>query len=156
GLLGPVGGLALGEGGGLALAGAGRLVELTAEALVLRLQGTEASLKGLAAGTRDSLHTSIIGEALAAAALPRPWSRDQLELDALNKSSPTPVSTRTTRDAAPPPLQDVTPHVRVFFGKATFDPASHRLRQKLLLVNVGPEGIWGPLRLVLDGLPRRV
>jgi hypothetical protein len=78
-------GLALGEGSGLALAGAGRLVELTAEALVLGLQVTEASLKGLAAGTRDRLHTSIIGEALAAAALPRPGRRDQLELDALNK-----------------------------------------------------------------------
>jgi hypothetical protein len=31
------------------------------------------------------LHTSIIGEVLATAALPRPRSRDQLELDALNK-----------------------------------------------------------------------
>ena len=59
GLLGLVGGLALGEGGGLALAGAGRLVELAAEALVLGLQVVEASLKGLAAGTRDGLHTSL-------------------------------------------------------------------------------------------------
>ena len=57
GLLGLVGWLALGEGGGLALAGAGRLVELAAEALVLGLQVTETSLKGLAAGTRDGLHT---------------------------------------------------------------------------------------------------
>src|SRR5262245_61520196 len=60
GLLGLVSGLALGEGGGLALAGAGGLVELTAEALVLGLQVTEASLKGLASGTRDGLHTPII------------------------------------------------------------------------------------------------
>jgi hypothetical protein len=67
-LFGPVGGLALGEGGGLALAEAGRLVELAAEALVLSLQVTQASLKGLAAGTGDGLHTSIIGEAGAAAA----------------------------------------------------------------------------------------
>jgi hypothetical protein len=52
-------GLALGEGGGLALAGAGRLVELAAEALVLSLQVAEASLKGLAASTRDGLHTSL-------------------------------------------------------------------------------------------------
>ena len=59
GLLGLVGGLALGEGGGLAFAGAGRLVELTAEALVLGLQVADASLKGLAAGTRDGLHTSL-------------------------------------------------------------------------------------------------
>jgi hypothetical protein len=58
GLLGLVGGLALGEGGGLAFGGAGRLVELTAEALVLGLQVADASLKGLAAGTRDGLHTS--------------------------------------------------------------------------------------------------
>ena len=63
--------LALGEGGRLALAGAGRLVELAAEALVLGLQVTEASLKGLAAGTRDGLHTCIIGKAPAAAALPQ-------------------------------------------------------------------------------------
>jgi hypothetical protein len=48
-----------GEGGGLALAGAGRVLELAAEALVLDLQVTEAPLKGLAAGTRDGLHTSL-------------------------------------------------------------------------------------------------
>ena len=59
GLLGLAGGLALGEGGGLALAGAGRLVELAAEALVLGLQVVDASLKGLAAGTRDGLHTPL-------------------------------------------------------------------------------------------------
>jgi hypothetical protein len=70
GLLGPVGGLALGEGGGLALAGAGRLVELVVQALVLSLQLTESSLKGLAAGTRDGLHTFIIGEARPAPGLP--------------------------------------------------------------------------------------
>ena len=60
GLLGLAGGRALGEGGGRALAGAARLVELAAEALVLSLQVTEASLKGLAAGTRDGFHTPII------------------------------------------------------------------------------------------------
>ena len=59
GLLGLVLGFALGEGPGLTLAGAGRLVELAAEALVLSLQVVEASLKGLAAGTRDGLHTSL-------------------------------------------------------------------------------------------------
>ena len=37
-------GLALGEGSGLALAGAGRLVELAAEAVVLGLQVVDASL----------------------------------------------------------------------------------------------------------------
>jgi hypothetical protein len=44
GLLGQVGGLAFGEGGGLALAGAGHLVELAAEALVLGLEIADASL----------------------------------------------------------------------------------------------------------------
>jgi hypothetical protein len=44
GLLGLAGGRSLGEGGGLALTGAGRLVELAAEALVLGLQVVEASL----------------------------------------------------------------------------------------------------------------
>ena len=78
-------GLALGEGSGLALAGAGRLVELAAQALVLGLQVTQASFEGLTAGTGDGLHTSIIGEALAAAALPRPRSTDRLEPDALIK-----------------------------------------------------------------------
>jgi hypothetical protein len=58
-LLGLVGGLALGERGGLALAGTGGLFELAAEALVLGLEVVEASLKGLAAGTRDGLHTSL-------------------------------------------------------------------------------------------------
>ena len=78
-------GLALGEGSCLALAGTGGLVELTAEALVLSFQVAEASLKGLAAGTRERLHTSIIGETRAAAALLRPRSKDQVELNALNK-----------------------------------------------------------------------
>jgi hypothetical protein len=59
GLLGLVGRLALGEGGSLALAGTGRLVELATEALVLGLQVADASLKGLAASTRDGLHTSL-------------------------------------------------------------------------------------------------
>jgi hypothetical protein len=59
GLLRLAGGRSLGEGGGLTLAGAGRLVELAAEALVLGLQVMQASLKGLAAGTGDGLHTSF-------------------------------------------------------------------------------------------------
>jgi hypothetical protein len=33
------------------------------------------------------LHTFIIGKVPTAPALPRPWSRDQLELDALTKYS---------------------------------------------------------------------
>src|SRR5690349_14798455 len=58
-LLGLVGGRSLGEGGGLALAGAGGLVELAAEALVLGLQVMDATLKGLASGTRDGLHIPL-------------------------------------------------------------------------------------------------
>jgi hypothetical protein len=85
GLLWLAGGLALGEGGRLALPGAGRLVELAAEALVLGLQVVEALLQGLAAGTRNGLHTSIIGKAPAPGALPQLRSRDQLELDTLIK-----------------------------------------------------------------------
>jgi hypothetical protein len=65
GLLVLIGGRSLGEGGSLALAGAGRLVELAPEALVLGLQVAEASLKDLAAGTRDGLHNPIVGESLA-------------------------------------------------------------------------------------------
>jgi hypothetical protein len=57
GRLGLGGWRSLGEGGGLALAGAGHLVELAAEPLVLGLQVAEAPLKGLAAGTRDGSHT---------------------------------------------------------------------------------------------------
>jgi hypothetical protein len=75
GFLGLAHGLALGEGGGLALAGTGRLVELAAEALVLGLEVAEASLKGLAAGTRDGWHTFIIGAVSVAPAGPRPRRR---------------------------------------------------------------------------------
>jgi hypothetical protein len=61
-------GLALGKRPGLAFTGTGRLVEFTAEAVVLGFQVTKASLKSLAAGTRGGLHTSLICEARAAAA----------------------------------------------------------------------------------------
>jgi hypothetical protein len=58
---------------------------LAAEALVLGLQVTEASLKGLAAGTQDGLHTCIIREAGPQLRRPRPQDRDQRELHPLNK-----------------------------------------------------------------------
>ena len=60
GFLGLGRGLALGEGGGLAFAGAGRLVELATEALVLGMQVVDSSLKGLAVGTPDGFHACII------------------------------------------------------------------------------------------------
>jgi hypothetical protein len=59
GSLGLPGGRSLGEGGGLALAGANNLVEVAAEPLVLGSQVTHTSLKGLASGTGDGLHTSL-------------------------------------------------------------------------------------------------
>jgi hypothetical protein len=77
--------LALGEGSSPAFGGAGRLLELAAEGLALGLQVAKRSLKGLAAGIRDGLHTFIIGPVQAAAAPPWPRSRDQFQLDALNK-----------------------------------------------------------------------
>jgi hypothetical protein len=52
-------GLALGEGSGLALAGTEGRVELAAQTVVLGLQVAEASLKGLAAGTRGGFHTPL-------------------------------------------------------------------------------------------------
>jgi hypothetical protein len=58
---------------------------LAAEALVFGLEVAKASLKGLAAGTGDGWHTSNTGPVPGGAARPRPRSRDQLELDALNK-----------------------------------------------------------------------
>jgi hypothetical protein len=88
GLLGLGRGLPLGKGSGLALAGASGRVELMAEAIVLGLQVPQASFKGFAAGTRGGLPTPVIGRPLAAAALPRPGSRDQLELEALIKYLP--------------------------------------------------------------------
>jgi hypothetical protein len=45
----------------------------------------EASLKGLAAGTRDGLHTCNIREEGPQLRLHRRQDRDQLELDPLNK-----------------------------------------------------------------------
>jgi hypothetical protein len=83
GLLGLVGGLPLGERSGLALAGAGRLVELTAEAHILGLQVTEASLKGLAAGTGDGLHTSFYALRRLPGTTQAAEPRDQFELEAL-------------------------------------------------------------------------
>jgi hypothetical protein len=53
-------GLPLGEGSSLALAGAGCLVELTAQVLVLGLQVVNPSLKRLAVGTPNRFHTRII------------------------------------------------------------------------------------------------
>ncbi len=85
GLLGLGAGLTLGERGGLSLAGTEGLVELAAKALILGLEVVDTSLKGLAASTRDGLHTFIIGKTRAAAALPWPRRRDQLELHALNR-----------------------------------------------------------------------
>ena len=60
GLLGLVRGLALGEWGGLALAGAGRLLKLAAEALVLGLQVVDPPLEGIAVGASGRLQDGIV------------------------------------------------------------------------------------------------
>ena len=70
-----------GEVGGLALAGPGRFVE--SAAIVLGLQVVKASLKGLAASTRDGLHIPLKAGREPQLLLTRPHSRDQFELDAL-------------------------------------------------------------------------
>jgi uncharacterized delta-60 repeat protein len=59
-------------------------------------------------------------------------------------------------DWASPPLQDVSPLVKVLLGKAK--RVGGRYRQRVTLVNVGPQALHGPLALVLDGLkkPARV
>ena len=88
------GGLSPGSGDSTAVACSGAfgglarvpcVAELAAEAVVLSLQVAEASLKGLATGAGDGLHTSITGVARAAAARPRSLGRYQFELDARNK-----------------------------------------------------------------------
>ena len=60
GLAGDRFGLALGEGSGLALAGAGRFVELVAEALVLGWQVANPSREGLAVGTPDRFQVRVL------------------------------------------------------------------------------------------------
>ena len=60
GLAGGRCGLALREGSGLALVGAGRFVELVAEALVLGWQVANPSREGLAVGTPDRFHIRIL------------------------------------------------------------------------------------------------
>src|SRR5262249_33902482 len=87
GLLGLVSGLALGEGRGLPLAGTGGLIELPAEALVLGLQVTQASLKGVAAGTRDGVDTSIIPGPLTCSCARSRSVKVQPDLEALIKYS---------------------------------------------------------------------
>src|SRR6266545_2172318 len=117
GLLWLAGGLTLGEGVRLALAGTGRLVELAAEALVLGLQVTQASLKGLAAGTRDGLHTSMIGEVLATTVIPRPRSRRAGQFPegghpgtiALTSPTPSGSGSRTSSPTAPTRAAAATP-----------------------------------------------
>jgi hypothetical protein len=80
-------GLALGEGSSLALAGAGCLVELTAEALVLCLQVVDPSLKGLAVSTPDRFHAGIIRSRGACSCTGVRRKTVQIELKALIKYS---------------------------------------------------------------------
>jgi hypothetical protein len=79
------GGLSPGSGDSTAVACSGafgglarvpRVAELAAEAAVLGVQVAEACMKGLAGGSGDGLHTSILGEALALP--PQPAARSLL------------------------------------------------------------------------------
>jgi hypothetical protein len=53
-------------------------------------------------------------------------------------------------------LFNVTPAVGIKNGFVHWDPSRFRLQQKLTLVYNGKQPVYGPLFLVLDGLPRRV
>jgi uncharacterized delta-60 repeat protein len=64
------------------------------------------------------------------------------------------TATVTLLDVAPPPVQDVTPFVQVQLGKAKRIGVSMRYRQKVTLVNAGPQALHGPLSLILDGLKK--
>jgi uncharacterized delta-60 repeat protein len=59
-------------------------------------------------------------------------------------------------DAAPPPVQDVTPLLQVFRAKARRIGTSTRYRQRVTLVNAGGQALSGPLALVLAGLKKEV
>lgn len=62
----------------------------------------------------------------------------------------------TVLDDVIPPVTPVTPVVRVLSGKPKFHAATGRYRQVVRLVNASGRGLYGPLRLVLGGLSRRV
>jgi uncharacterized delta-60 repeat protein len=64
------------------------------------------------------------------------------------------TATVTLLDVAPPPVQDVTPFVQINLGKAKRIGVSMRYRQKVTLVNAGPQALHGPLSLILDGLKK--
>jgi hypothetical protein len=56
----------------------------------------------------------------------------------------------------PPPVQDVTAQVQVFRFRVKRIGLGTHYRQRVTLVNVGPQALAGPLRLVLDGLQKKV
>jgi hypothetical protein len=62
----------------------------------------------------------------------------------------------TILDSATPPAIEVTPAVSVNLVKAKYNRARRRLRQTVMLQNVGSQGLYGPLMLVLDGLAPKV
>jgi uncharacterized delta-60 repeat protein len=56
----------------------------------------------------------------------------------------------------PPPLRDLTPQMQITYGKPLTNPVTGRYRQKVILRNLGPTALPGPLTLVLQGLRRKV
>ncbi len=96
-----------------------------------------------------------------------PVSRDALlegnENFVVTLSSPTGGATVNAGGSAvvtilddPPPLTDVTPLVGVTRGRARFNPATGRFRQRVTLRNLSGHVLPGPLWLVLDHLTRKV
>jgi trimeric autotransporter adhesin len=56
----------------------------------------------------------------------------------------------------PPPVQDVTPLLQVLRTRPKRIGLGPRYRQRVTLVNAGPQALAGPLTLVLDGLRKKV
>jgi hypothetical protein len=86
----------------------------------------------LAAGTRDGLHTSIIGKAPAAAALPQLRSRDQLELDTLIKydaETPVEIVKFWPDKRYPPPPFRIDRDFRVALSRAVQEFGAEKIRQ---------------------------
>jgi uncharacterized delta-60 repeat protein len=69
------------------------------------------------------------------------------------------TATVTVADATSPadlPAQDVTAQVQVLRGRAKRVGGGTIYRQRVTLINVGPQALAGSLRLVLDGLTKKV
>jgi uncharacterized delta-60 repeat protein len=66
------------------------------------------------------------------------------------------TATVNVADTVAPPVQDVTPLVKVSLGKPKRIHKTNRYRLTVALTNVGSGALSGPIRLVLTGLSKRV